>query len=92
MSPVNRHRCIALLLLIVVSHTAFSAHIATHVTGDQSSCELCTGHGNPSHAIPMSAFGLQPPVAFILEAERVHSAESALRVLYYRQRAPPRAN
>ena len=86
---VNRRRCIALLLIIIVSHTAFSVHVATHAIGNQTGCEPCAGHGNPAHAVPVSTCALQLPADVTLEADRAQSAQFATLVAHYRQRAPP---
>ena len=90
MSLLNRQSCIAWLLIVLVSYTAFSVHVATHATGGQGNCELCTGNGNPAHAVPVSAFALQAPTGFTPQTEYLQSVQAAIPAVHYRQRAPPR--
>jgi len=89
MPPVNRHRYITLLLTVFISYMAFSLHLVTHSTGNQNSCELCSGHGNPAHAIPVSTQTLQPPATFELVIEPVRPIQTVAPSTHYRQRAPP---
>ena len=89
MSFMSRNRCIALLLAVVVSHMALSAHVATHATDIQGSCEMCTGHGDPSHAVPPSVSSFDPGPNFLERVTLAQSHESTAAVFEIRQRGPP---
>jgi hypothetical protein len=85
----RRYRSLALLLIIVISYAAFSAHAVTHTTGDLSGCELCAGHGDPTHAIPVSPQGLSAPVSAYFVTVRNSATRAVAVPVYYHQRAPP---
>jgi len=89
MQFINRKNCIAVLLVLVVSHLALSAHVATHGADIQSSCEMCTGHGDPIHAAPPSLASFDPVPNFLERLIPAQSQESAAPVFDHRQRGPP---
>ena len=89
MSFINKKTCIALLLALVVGHMALSAHVATHATDIQGSCEMCTGHGDPSHAVPPSVSSLDPGPNFLERVTLAQTQESTAAVFEIRQRGPP---
>lgn len=76
--------------MLVISHAAFSAHVATHSSVDQQSCELCTGQANPSHAIPPSAFVFQSSAGGDSAESVLHVGHSAATLIPFHQRGPPR--
>jgi len=88
MVPVRR---IAILLLIIFSHTMVAVHAATHMQFDRGECQLCAAYGDPSAAVPSA--GLSPP--FIAKddhgAQRSVAVQTGAAVFYFRQRAPPPA-
>lgn len=89
MSFINRKNCIAVLLVLVVSHLALSAHVATHGADIQSSCEMCTGHGDPIHAAPPSLTSFDPVPNFLERLTPAQSQEPTTPVFDHRQRGPP---
>ena len=89
MSIVNRSSFIALLLVIIVGHVVLSAHVATHAADFQGGCELCTGHGDPSHAIPQSINSFEPEPKFSEPATLVEFDFFEAPFFDPRQRGPP---
>jgi hypothetical protein len=47
----NRQFCLALLLILLVSHVAVAAHAATHSPGELGQCELCISYGASTSAV-----------------------------------------
>lgn len=89
MFALHRRRWIALLLIVMISYTAFSVHVSTHAPDDQTSCELCTGYGSQPHAVSDPASSLKEPARFIFVPQPALAAISTTLVVHYRQRAPP---
>jgi hypothetical protein len=89
MLSINRNNCLALLLLLLISHVAMTLHTTAHVPVDQTSCELCAGHGNPAHAIPPSTPDLLPPLAYETGPDYSAPVLRLAKLISYRQRAPP---
>ena len=90
MRSVNRHRCYALLLILMISYAAFSLHITTHISADLVSCELCVGHASPFSLLPVAASQLlvAAPI-FRIASIPLQAAAQTADVLAYHQRAPP---
>jgi hypothetical protein len=89
MIAINRQNCIAILLILLLSHAALTLHVSTHIPVDQNNCDYCAGHADPGHAIapaiariPLSNSqdSVVPVAALLSQAKPFHS---------YRQRAPP---
>ena len=89
MRSVIRYNCLALVLILLVAHAAFSFHVTTHIPVGQTSCELCTGHANPAHAIPPAAIELPRLIAFMIGFDYFPLAARAAEPTPYRQRGPP---
>jgi len=89
MPLTSRYRLLALLLIIFISYAAFNAHAASHTVVDPSGCELCAGHGDPSHAIPLSPASLDVDAAGYIETEIGSATRAASPLVNFRQRAPP---
>jgi hypothetical protein len=88
---LSRHRFlnVALLVLLLLSLTTVSVHVATHASADLQSCDLCSGHADPSHAIPVADTLVLPPATFLVPAATPALAPASSRERYYHQRAPP---
>ena len=89
MLSLKRQSFIALLLLLLLSHVALSLHITTHTPIEQSSCELCAGHGSLALAASPATILLSPLAAFKTLSASVHAAAPAAAIQSYRERAPP---
>jgi hypothetical protein len=86
---INRQNCLALLLLLLLSHAALTLHTTMHTFVDQTDCEFCSGHANPAHAIPVSAADLLSPNTFELSFHYGVRAPRVAQLTLYRERAPP---
>ena len=89
MRSLNRHNCLALALLLLVSHVALTLHVTAHIPVEQSSCEICAGQANPAHAIYSAVGDLLPSPAYRPDAEYYHPAARQTEHTTYRQRGPP---
>ncbi len=90
MLPSLRHRCIALVLMIAISHIALATHTITHTDTNVVQCALCVCQGEQTHclipAIPQihliagnqQPVIMQPVILWLHDPQRV-----------YFQRAPP---
>ena len=90
MRSVNRHRCYALLLILLISYAAFSLHITTHISADLVNCDLCVGHASPFSLLPVAVSQLLvvAPI-FRIAIYPLPAATKTAEVLPYHQRAPP---
>jgi hypothetical protein len=77
------------LVVLLLGFAALTIHASMHTQPDQQSCELCSGHFNPFHAI---APAVQTPIL----ASHSETSESVLPQFkpsrsfsFFRQRAPP---
>jgi hypothetical protein len=86
---VKSQGVVALLGLILLSHASLSLHIATHTPVDQSTCEMCAGHGSLAPAASPARIALPPLVAVEIRPESVAAALPAAATHSYRERAPP---
>ena len=86
---LNRQGCLALLLVLLISDTALMAHVTTHMTVDQPSCEFCAGHGNPAHSIPPASIELLLPAAREISTDYTRAVARVAEPITYRERAPP---
>lgn len=84
-----RYRSLAMLLIIMISYATLNAHAASHTAVDPSGCELCAGHGDPSHAIPLSPASLDVDAPGYFETEFGGAIRAASPLVNFRQRAPP---
>jgi len=89
MRSVIHHKHLALVLILLVAHLAFSFHFTAHIPVGQTSCELCTGHANPAHSIVPAAFELPRPIAFKISFDYFPLIARAAQRTPYRQRDPP---
>jgi hypothetical protein len=89
MMLINRQYCIAVLLILLLSHAALTVHVSTHVPNDQTNCDYCAGHADPGHAISHFFDELPPSTALSFVALAAASVPHATTFLTYRQRAPP---
>ena len=89
MSPPNRTSCITVLLAIFVGNMTFNVHVVTHVVDQQGGCEMCAGHGDPSHAIAASILATLTPLKFTPTEVSRPVAEAIDSIAAYRQRGPP---
>jgi hypothetical protein len=83
------HYCRALLVVLLLGFTALTLHTRIHAQPDQQTCEICSGHFNPSHAIapapPIAILGSGPDFATRF-VPQYHESEP---FTFYRPRAPP---
>jgi len=89
MPSPNRNFCLALLLILVVSHVCVAAHAATHVPGELGQCELCISYGNATAAI--ASYDDQD-IPLVRGADPVQSVEEAVHsttILVAHPRGPP---
>jgi hypothetical protein len=89
MPSLGRQSCIALLIIVIISLASMSVHVATHASADQQACELCSGHGNPSHAIPVAAIVFAETATALLAGTELLISHDAPRLFSYQQRGPP---
>jgi hypothetical protein len=89
MARLGRQTCLAVLLLLLLSHAAMTLHVTTHAGIDRSNCEYCSGSVNPAHALASSATELPWLAAAGIAVERVTTALRVVRPMHYRERAPP---
>ena len=85
----NRQDCVALLLVLLISHAALTFHVTTHIAVDQTSCKTCVGHGNPAHAIPPSTTVPLRPLALEVGVENISPIARVATPNSYQERAPP---
>jgi hypothetical protein len=89
MRLLKAHRCRALLLVLLLGFTALTLHASMHTQPDQQSCELCSGHAKPSHAVAPAA---QTPIRGSSVTFKVWfhpQIPQSEAFTSYRQRAPP---
>jgi hypothetical protein len=86
---INRQDCIALLLMLLISHAALTFHVTTHNFVDQTSCKFCSGHADPAHAIPPSTSKSLRPIPHRVSVENTSHIARAAEPKSYRERAPP---
>jgi len=86
---INRKDCIALLLMLLISHAALTFHITTHNFVDQTSCKFCSGHADPGHAIPPSTGESLRPIPHRIGVDSVPHIARVAEPKSYRERAPP---
>lgn len=89
MQLTSRHFVLSLLLALVVSYTAASAHAATHVSGESLDCELCSTYSSFSDAIITDADDLLPSFACAIACE--HPSDLTVSATLYATcaRGPP---
>jgi hypothetical protein len=89
MSSVVRNNYLSLLLLLLTGHVAMTVHTAAHIPVDQTICEFCAGHANPTHAIPPSTPELPLAVAIETGSDYSHPIPQLAGLISYQERAPP---
>lgn len=89
MRLLDAHRCRALLVVLLIGFTTLTVHASIHAQPDQQSCELCSGHFNPSHAIAPAAQELIVRSSAERTASFFPRTRHAEPLSSYRQRAPP---
>jgi hypothetical protein len=89
MARLSRQTCLAVLLLLLLSHAAMTLHIATHISADRSNCEYCAGNVNPAHAIAVTVAELPWLTADAIDVERGAPTSRIIRPFHYQERAPP---
>ena len=89
MPSPGRHFCLALLLILVVSHVCVVAHAATHVPGELGQCELCNSYGNANAAIASHDDQCIPLFRGADPIQRVEKAVHATTILVIHPRGPP---
>ena len=89
MSSSNRTSCIAIMLAIIVSNMTFNVHVVSHVVDQQGGCEMCAGHGDPSHAIAVSILATLAPLKFTPTEVSRPVVEAIDSIAAYRPRGPP---
>jgi hypothetical protein len=85
----TRQSCIAVLLILLVSHAAVTLHVSTHVSIGQASCDYCEGYSTHSHAIVPATDEFRPSAALSFELPAILPLVGATARHSYRQRAPP---
>ena len=91
MLPSLRHRCIALVLMIAISHIALATHAATHADTNVVQCALCVCQGEKTHGLIPAILqihvitGNQQPGIMQPVILRLHDPQRV-----YFQRAPPK--
>ena len=86
---INRQDCIALLLMLLISHAAMTFHVTTHNFVNQTSCKSCVGHANPAHAIPPSTTESPRPFPYEFGTDSAPPITQVAEPHFYRERAPP---
>jgi hypothetical protein len=89
MSYFSRPNCLALLVLLLLSHAALTLHVTTHIPVDQTKCEYCAGHAKPAHALPAPQAELARSFAVAIEFVQAAPVPRIARQIKYRERAPP---
>jgi hypothetical protein len=89
MNFLGRRSCVALVLLLLLSHAALTLHITTHIPVDQTTCEYCAGHANPAHALVAPQIELPRVDAEAANSEHGTIVPRVARPVHYRERAPP---
>jgi hypothetical protein len=89
MPSANRHFCLVLLLVLMVSHVCVAAHAATHVSGELGQCELCISYGNATAAIASYDDQFIPLVTGDDPIQCVEEAVHSATILVSHPRGPP---
>jgi hypothetical protein len=89
MGLFSRQNCLALVLLLLLSHAAMTLHVSTHIPVDQTSCEYCAGNANPAHAVPTPMVDLPTVVLLTIGHESLVPVKRLATTVHYRERAPP---
>ncbi|MDH4109881.1 MAG: hypothetical protein OEW35_16470 [Gammaproteobacteria bacterium] len=89
MPLISRRFCLTLLATLLLAHAAFVVHGAAHTYADSQGCELCTGHGNPSHAVPVSTPVVRAKETAGFERLLGESIDAEATSFPCRQRGPP---
>ncbi|MCB1845617.1 MAG: hypothetical protein KDI09_21785 [Halioglobus sp.] len=79
----------AILIAVTVSIAVLDVHVASHATGDLQTCDLCSGQGNPAHALPPAIAQLAPPQSVLIVSVETFVADIPAIRRVAQQRAPP---
>ena len=86
---MSRSLCSFLLIVVIASNAFAGVHAATHVTTDQSECELCAAYNDPSDAIPADRIEVPPLARQRHDSECRDPIDTQSTRFDFRQRAPP---
>jgi len=89
---MKRQSCIAVLLLLLLSHAALTMHVSTHASVDQTKCSFCGGHADPTHAVTYSPAEFAAPVTAAFVELTAKWLFFTAHVPAFRQRGPPALN
>jgi len=86
---INRQNCIAVLLIVLLSHAALTFHVSTHVPADQSNCDYCGGHTDPTQADVSQQTQVLPSTKVRFDIPAVATIRRSTSFIPFQQRAPP---
>ncbi len=78
-----------LLALILMSQIALTAHVATHVSTDNTNCELCSGYQGFGQALSTTSPAVEPIFFSIAYSSTSQIVPPGITLFSYQQRAPP---
>ena len=85
----SRNFALSLLLALVVSYAAASAHAATHVSGEALDCELCSTYSSFSDGVITDADNLLPSFACAIVCEQPSDLTVSATLYATCARGPP---
>jgi hypothetical protein len=89
---MKRQNCIAVLLVLLLSHAVLTMHVSTHASVDQAKCSFCGGHADPTHAVTNSPAEFATPVTASFVVSTAGWLLFTIHVPAFRQRGPPLLN
>lgn len=78
-----------LLALILMSQIALTVHVATHVSTDNTNCELCSGYQGFGQALSAASPVVVPIISRIAYSSTSQIVPPGITLFSYQQRAPP---